>query len=59
MVLVISTTCIFGGFTPIVLNFLLPSKDKEINVEDVNALTSDNSSSRKNSRRGETETNPN
>ena len=38
MVLVISTTCIFGGFTPIVLNFLLPSK--KIDVMNVDALTS-------------------
>lgn len=42
MVLVISTTCIFGGFTPIVLNFLLPSKT--VNVVNVDALTSNNGS---------------
>mgnify|MGYP000869543991 CR=1 FL=1 len=41
MVLVIASTCIFGGFTPIVLNFLLPSKKIEITDEDANRLTSE------------------
>lgn len=42
MVLVIASTCIFGGFTPIVLKFLLPSKEVEVNnVDDVNTLTTD------------------
>jgi NhaP-type Na+/H+ or K+/H+ antiporter len=48
MVLVISTTCIFGGFTPIVVNYLLPTK--KIDVVDMDALTSENSSNRKDDR---------
>lgn len=39
MVLVIASTCIFGGFTPIVLNFLLPSKNIEALDYDPQRLT--------------------
>ena len=41
LVLVIGSTCIFGGFTPIVLNFLLPSKSIIITNEDAQTLTSE------------------
>lgn len=54
MVLVISSTCIFGGFTPIVLNFLLPSKNIEITNIDANLISSEPSSKHKT--RGSNET---